>query len=381
MTATALSLAGEADGEATFSVYETNGQVSGFLHDPQIGLIKSYVPLVESTAFASNVVISPHLINVRGTNLWTQKQMRVISSGIAELTRQIYSVFPDAFDFLFFFSAYRVERLPWTASENLVAGLHETIQVNYTGTGLPLGSDAGVLGSAGRLLGLNYLDGYERGVWTDNATHELLHQWASYTGTAIANGSHYDPRSNVGSLLGGYLWTTNGDGTFTLHCDEGASGAYHADPLDKYMMGLIPGSSVPMLRVYSHNDPWPTSLCGQVISNIESTVTIADIQGLYGVRSPGPATAQRSFSLGFVVESNGRFLNPWELTFYDILAEHYTKRLPPDYPDPPVWRNWVPIERFFGEGTRWQSDVLNLLKPRLGQGYLHRLCEKAVDAC
>jgi hypothetical protein len=224
-------------------------------------------------------------------------------------------------------------------------------------------NETALWGSAGRLLGINIVDSYERGIAGYNVTHEILHQWASYTATPLSDGSHYVPRSSVASLLGGYLWTTNANGTFTLICEEGREGATHAAPLDKYMMGLIAGSSVPPLRVYSSNAPSPYGLCNQPVPSIVSTVSMANIQALHGVRTPGPATAKRDFSIGFVVESHERLLNPVEMTFYEILAEHYTKSIPSGHADPYVGGTWPSITRYFGEGTSWRSDALTVIQP------------------
>ena len=51
------------------------------------------------------------------------------------------------------------------------------------------------------------------------------------------------------------------------------------------------------------------------------------------------------------------------MTFYEIFAAHYTKPIPAGYADPYVGWNWAPIERYFGENTRWRSDVLGLIQP------------------
>ena len=357
------------------TITETSGQQSGFLHSPQVGLVRSDIPLVETVVLSSNVVISPHLINVRGTNLSVQKFVRSFTLGTADLTPMIYSVLPDAFDFLICFSTYRIERLPYNNGANFNAGVQRSVKVDFTGTGQGLMDNTAIYGSAGRLLGLNGLDCYDRGLLSYNCAHEILHQWGSTLGAfSISDGQHYNPRSSVGSLLGGHLWTTNGNGTWTLHCEEGRSGATRAAPLDKYLMGLIPGNQVPALRVYPDSYPQPFFMCDGIISNVQSTVTIADIAGTYGPRSPGPDTARRDFSLGFFAETHQRFLNRVEMTFYDMLAAHYTKAVPLDQPDPYVGFNWAPITRFFAEGTTWRSDVLSLIQPivrsvtRLGDG-------------
>jgi hypothetical protein len=346
------------------TITESNGQQAGFLHLPQVGVLNSNIPPVRTVTLSSNVVVSGHLLNVKGTNLSAQKFVRAFTLGTADLTALIYAVLPDRFDFFICFSTYRIERLPATTSANFIAGVHRDVKVNYTGTGQGLVDRTATYGSGGRLLGVNGLDCYERGIWSHNCTHEILHQWGSYLGVfPISDGQHYNPRSSVGSLLGGHLWRANGDSTWNLICEEGRNGATHLDPLDKYLMGLIPGNQVPTLRVYDESYPFPYSMCGQSISNVQYTVGIADIAGYYGPRSPGPTTAQRNFSLGFIAESNGRLLNQTEMTFYDTLAEHYTKPIPPEWPDPYVGQSWPSIDRFFGEGTTWRSEVLSLIEP------------------
>ena len=109
-------------------------------------------------------------------------------------------------------------------------------------------------------------------------------------------------------------------------------------------------------------------MCGGTITNAESTVTTVtmnDIISRYGARSPGPATAKRDFSLGFVAESNQRLFNAVEMTFYDIFAAHFTKSIPAQQPDPYLGFNWTPITRFVAEGTTWHSDVLSLIRPQI----------------
>src|SRR5262249_23440150 len=156
------------------------------------------------------------------------------------------------------------------------------------------------------------------------------------------------------SLVGGFRWIDNGDGTFTRDCSEGRNGAHHAPPLDEYMMGLIDGSAVGPLYA-----PVVQSIsleCGEIITDYV-TVTIDDIQAVHGVRMPGPSDAHRDFALAFVAESHDRLLDPTEMTFYETLADHYTKTLAATDPDPYMAFNWPPVTRFFGEGTTWRSDM------------------------
>jgi hypothetical protein len=125
------------------------------------------------------------------------------------------------------------------------------------------------------------------------------------------------------------------------------------------MMGLIWGSNVPPLYVDS-NGP----RCYAIVSNW-STVTISNIQAIHGVRTPTPAAAQKQFSLCFAVETFGRFLTPEEMTYFEILASHYTKPIAPGEPSPPMG-DWNSIANYFGEGSKWTSDVLGIIRPTIG---------------
>jgi hypothetical protein len=344
----------------TIDVTEGDGSTTQFLIPPQIGVLRADVPHTTAVSLAPDMVIAPHLINMRTDTRETQRLLRSVGGDMRQLTLSIYAVLPDAFDFLVFFSIDKVEQLPRTSAVNMHAGLHERVQTNYTGTGLPVMNNATAYGSAGRLLSVNVLDAYSRGILSNNLTHELVHQWGAYIDLALglSDGTvHYKHYSNVGSLVGGFRWLDNGDTTFTLDCDEGRNGAAEASPLDKYLMGLLAKSAVPPLHVYHEQYGPPLFRCAQVIRSDEIvwTVTIDDIEKMHGVRTPGPATAQRAFALAFVAESHGRLLHPTELTFYDMFAAHYTK--PAALPGPYQGFNWTSISQFFGEGTTWSSSI------------------------
>lgn len=342
------------------TIYELDGTETSFLNNPTVGLLRPNVPLTSSVALAPDVQVSPHLINVRGDGRAAQNLLRSVTSGeAAGLASRVYTVLPDSFDFLVLLSTNKVERRPYLTSANFYAGVHWLVRADYTGTGLAPFDNSGSWGSSGRLLGVSTLDAYGRGVVTNNLTHELSHQWGAWTSRLNDGTAHYPGRSSVGSLIGGSRWTDNGDGTFGVDCNEGRSGAHHAAPLDLYMMGLIDGSAVPDVHIARDNVDFGPKCDGQPLlpDEIDRTVTIADLQLSHGVRSPGPTTAQRDFRLAFVAESRDRLFTPPEMTFYEILAAHYTKTLAPQEPDPYVGFNWVPVTRFFGHGTTWRSDL------------------------
>jgi cysteine-rich repeat protein len=344
----------------TVRVTELDGSTTAFLGRPGIGLVAPDVPSAPVAVLGADVAVSPHLVNVRSPGRLAQRFLR-FSDAPTELTRAVYAVVPDAFDFLMVFSTGKLERLD-TPARDLVAGSHHSVRVNFTGTGQATVDETAAYGSAGRLQGVNVLDTYDRGLLGNVVTHEVLHQWVAYVDPAlgIGDGVHFGPLTSVASLVGGFRWVPLADGTFVYDCTEGRSGAHHAAPLDLYMMGLIDGASVPITRVSATATP----VCGGIITSVARTVTIGDIQARHGVRAPGPAAAQRDFALGFVAESRDRLLDANEMTFYDILAAHYTHPLASDVPDPYHGSaEWPSVVRFFGQGATWRSDV-----PACGNG-------------
>jgi cysteine-rich repeat protein len=339
----------------TVQVQELDGSVSAFLEPPAVGLLAPDVPPARTLTLSPDVVVTPHLINVRSDTHATQRFLRFADDALVALTTRIYAVLPDAYDFLIFFSTDKVERLPAVFNRNFVAGSHRSVHVSFTGTGQPAVDDRALYGSKSRLQGVNALDAYGRGIVANVVTHELSHQWVAYLDPALglSDGIHYGPLADTASLVGGFRWIDVGENTSILDCTEGRSGAHHAPPLDRYMMGLIDAGSVGPLHVAAG----PTLDCGEPIGAVARTVTIADIQASAGPRVPGPAGAQRDFTLAFVAESRGRLLDPNEMTFYEILAAHYTAPIPPSDPDPYHGSGqWPSVVRFF-EGTTWRGDV------------------------
>ena len=347
------------------TITETNSATSKFNIIPRIGYLQSDIPETETFTLSTDVVISPHLINIRTSTHETQSILRWLwqDFDLRNLTLPIYAVLPDHFDFFMCFSTNKVERLPQLEAQNFRAGLHTTVKLDYTGTGADLQDNTAYYGSSGRLLGISTLDVLGRGINGNNATHEIMHQWSAFISASLGisdGAAHYLPRSSTGSLLGGYEWIDNGDSTFTVNCDQGLNGGYYIPPIDQYMMGLIDANEVPTHYAYdgslgivcAHEDPVTPS-------DIVATTTIDDIINLHGPRIPGPDQARREFQIAFVAETHDRFLNATEMTFYDILAEHYTKDLPPEDPDPYIGSSyWPPVTRYFGDSTRWCSRII-----------------------
>ncbi len=109
--------------------------------------------------------------------------------------------------------------------------------------------------------------------------------------------------------------------------------------------------------VYRHNldENCPQAIFG---SDIDVVVGLEDIQAAYGVRFPGPLTAQRDFTIAFVIGSLNRKLTATEMTFWETIAAHATSAIPENDPDPFLGFNrFASMVRYFGKDeSNWRSD-------------------------
>ena len=346
------------------TLYVAGTGSSQFLIPPSLAVISTNIPPVETVMLASNLQVSAHFLNLMTTNRNIQRVLRM-GGGSSALFWPIYDALPDAFDFLTFFSTDHIEYNNHLASANFTLGKFAPVSQNFTGNGSGTFNYTAAYGSAGRLKGISMLDIMERGIETsDNAAHEISHQWSAYITTSLnitTGAGHYHRNSGMDSILGGlYKPVTNQTGGIIRQCSMGDH--WEATPLDKYMMGLISSSSVPAIFVSSNI---LDIACDGVITNLRPMVTISNIIAAHGVRTPGPESSQKDFRIGFAAGSHNRLLTATEMTFYDLLAAHFTKMLPTNHAAPNLNDAWVPITKFFGEGSTWSSDVLNLIRPKI----------------
>lgn len=352
-------------GAGVISIVETNNLTSKFLVAPYVGVLESDIPAVQVTLLASNIQASTHFLNLITTNREAQRGLRY-SASMAETSKRIFSVLPDAFDFLSYLTTDHIEYLPATTSANYTSGRHNRLRISFTGTGSVLYDIGNAFGSTNRLKGMNIFDTLQRGISdSHNAFHEYMHLWSSHTSTTLgltSDGSHYLQNCSADSVVGGYHATflTNGS---TIRIRRDCIGFTQASPIDKYMMGLISTSAVPTLYIITN---YPGFNCENLefFANAKQ-VTISDIVAVHGVRTPGPESAQRHFSIGFVAGSHQRLLNATEMTFYDYMAEYFTRPWPDEWPAPNFWDGYVPISRFVGEGVTWSSKGLGLIRPTI----------------
>jgi hypothetical protein len=344
------------------TVIETNGAQNTFLIAPSFAILNTNVAPVETVILETNIQISPYLVNLITTNREGQLDLRH-SSTPTPLTSTFYHAFPDAFDFLLFFTSDHIEVLPQSASANFISGTFYPVVNKTQGIGEPVFDFSGTYGSTGRLLGLALLDTMERGIGTSvNVTHELSHQWSAYLSSSLGittGDGHWHRNSGMDSVLGGlYKPTASTNNSFLRTCNP--SDYFDATPLDKYLMGLVSTSAVPPVVLSSNI---LAINCGAAITNLAAPVTISNIVALHGAREPSWTNSQKQFRLGFVCCSLGRLLTATEMKFYNLLAAHYVKNQPGAHPN--LSEGWVSVTSFFGEGTTWSADILELLRPRL----------------
>lgn len=343
--------------DITIKIVEEDGSDFYFLIFPQVGLLNASIPKTDIIQLSPNVSISSHIINVRTNSRITQSALRYSFGLTTEIGNKIYEVMPDIYDFLLQFSTDHIEITTPPINRNFVAGAYQQVKIDFTGTGKGIVDASIFYGSNGKLLGIGVLDTLSRGIKANNATHEIVHQWSAFIDSSfdVTDGAgHLDTKTNVPSIVGGYEWLDNGDGSYTVNRDEGRSGGFHASLFDKYMMGLIPSDLFPTILKYSGPFKFSEPILNEEITN---RVSIEDIISIHGNRIPGPDTAKRNFTIGFVAESYERMLTSTEMTFYNILAKYFTKELAPESQDPYVAFNWQPISRYFGEGTKWTTNL------------------------
>ena len=160
--------------------------------------------------------------------------------------------------------------------------------------------------------------------------HEVGHRWAAYA-TAKVNGEmlplgpwpHWAPglQSRVvfpyslpveASTLGGGVWQDNLDSTYTQLRDGFFVPASGYSYLDLYLMGFISAAEVPDFFILRDLSPVGKDAAGHQVFRAERTkITIQDVIAAEGLRSPDVNQSQRHFNIGIViVVEHGKSVSP-----------------------------------------------------------------------
>ena len=149
--------------------------------------------------------------------------------------------------------------------------------------------------------------------------HEMGHRWSAFVSARVgtetiplgpthwARGLHAPvafpyQRPTEASAMGGGVWQDNFDGTFTQLDDDYYVPATGWSYLDLYLMGLITAAEVPDFFILLHLEAAGRDAAGRPIFKADRTkVTIQDVIAVEGQRLPDVDRAQKQFNTGIVV--------------------------------------------------------------------------------
>jgi len=252
---------------------------------------------------------------------------------IFQLSRKFYSLHPDKndYDFLNVFTTF---------DGSYKVAFHLPVKNEIKGIDIPITTSTGNVGSS-RLLAINYL-GYsyflrpglsqndiKTNFWV--ISHELAHYWLMYVGIdpefGLSDGSHYAKWADTGfirngeqwnDLTGGWPWKDNGDGTVSVNNIKKPG----FSSLSLYLMGLIPASEVPGIRVVVPNDPADAGFTN--VKGKFKIISINDIIAKYGARNPSYQNAQKNFKMAYILlAKKGETPAQYQLDAINYIAQNY----------------------------------------------------------
>ena len=272
----------------------------------------------------------------------------------ADLTCSVISALGDKFDFLAYYSDFRIDNQeagtpsngPLGAVGDPVTGIAATqhglnsfcaqsrfqwqyIQPVYVGSNqmeerppadAPVGTDHDITFYQQQLAERSQ-DGrtppYMYAI--SQIAHEMGHRWGAFVSAKVGEETiplgptHWArglqaqvafpyQRSTEASIMGGGVWQDNFDGTYTQLDDDYYVPATGWSYLDLYLMGLITPAEVPDFFILRNLAPAGKDANGHPIFKADRTkVTIQDVIAAEGPRLPGVDKSQRQFNTGMVM--------------------------------------------------------------------------------
>ncbi len=309
---------------------------------------------------AADVYASASVVNVvvRGTSLRFNSDYKNASFS-KEAMKRVLAFFPDTFDEASFFYAGNVGPL---------AGSEYSFDVknDVLGIGKQVMDDSSAWGSSGVLRHVSEITGGTTGPFM----HELTHRWgfmlndprlplAEQTSCAchfdMYNQIIWDPISAGGGE--GIVKTSDGNWMFASY--QGEMQYKHSDMM-LYLMGLIAPSELPP-------QPWVIDAMGKlpkgqtIPASKVKLVTAADIEAVYGKRTPEYSAAPRIFRDAIVLISAGRPALPEEMAAVEAQANFYASK---GTQSPNIrnagWQNGLS----FYDSTKGRGNLVTLLPPR-----------------
>ncbi len=313
----------------------------GFL-DPYVGTTRlgrsnvfaqvrtSDMSTVNVRTLAADAQMSQHVLNI--TLPSTFHTHDETTPAIDKVVQAAARYLTNEFDFVnVVFARSQIENRYHFATQNKVTGIGNVNVFDVTAQ----------YGGLTRLLGISVFPSH---TFFDGANfghqHELGHQWIAFLKNAeLSLGSPHWPsstmafdlmgQSTAGSSQGGAFQcklTPEGNGLRTAFSDVYKAAVFN--PLDLYLMGLMPASEVPDQWVIT--DPtfaanWGTMCDGRLLTTGFSRLTISDVITVNGPRVPDYSSTQRTFRVATVVVSDG-LLSPDAMSFFDYFAKRMEAR-------------------------------------------------------
>ena len=247
-----------------------------------------------------------------------------VDRSLTRVTREFYGSFGDDYDFLNV--VYEPSRF--------ANRTHFQTRNDIQGIGLTIFNNTAQYGSAGRLQGIsqfpigNFFDGAETG-----HIHELGHQWINFLNfpPLAAGMPHWPLSSMAGGVMGFSIGGTGGQGG-SFRCDArdengtvilGARpDAPPFNPLDLYLMGLLPADQVGTQIVFVDQPAAQSLQCnGQAFTGAVTRLTIQDVIARYGPRSPAAGDAPTRFRVATILVTRDGLASQEEMWLYTHFAE------------------------------------------------------------
>ena len=283
------------------------------------------LPNVQVRALSSDAQIAPHVINIVAPSLYRTHDAETPAIDAISKIALSLPLLGDNFDFLnIVFDRQQIENRYHFATRNSTSGIGQALFNN----------DA-AYGSLGKLQGISV---FPAAGFFDGASaahqHELGHQWLAFLdNTLLLSGVPHWPASTMAyDIMGLSIPGTSAGGRFGCRLvPEGnglrvtqvaQTGTDVFNPLDLYLMGLLPAADVPDQWVIT--DPvfaanWQTMCDGRLLASGFERLSVADVIAANGPRDLDFISTQRTFRIATVVVSDG-LLSQEAMSYYDFFA-------------------------------------------------------------
>jgi len=264
-------------------------------------------------------IVDPALVQVIEAVLRTAEP----ATDYAPVAQAFYALYPDEYDFLYFFLDHQLDDAEAEGAFNVVN------RPAISGTGIDAPTALSKFGSNGRLKGSSGFQAAMAGDFPALA-HETAHYWANYLDPALGFGHDnqvdYGPHwglTGVYGQLGGFdpssVVCSSPEGAKPPNCEVDPDTGYSIyqtapfapntntflgipyAPLELYLMGLVPKSMVPTIPVIENGNVFVLlSNAALLRAHGVGQITIDDIVARHGTRAPA-SEAEKHFSSAFVL--------------------------------------------------------------------------------